>query len=165
MFGNNMTNPFMSYTPITQNIPMTNFSNIPIMSMRATPMPQMMNSIPQNRGLLSSLFGLGRGANTGSIMQGIRSGGFGNLLNNASKALGVVKEAIPIVKEVGPMFGNMKSMLKLASVFKDETDSPNKANIQKNNTNTKTQDIKEKDTSIPSTTINTIDNNQPNFFL
>ena len=51
---------------------------------------------------------------------------WGTLFNNTSKALGVVNQALPIVKQAGPMFNNMRSMLRVASAFKDVTDSNNK---------------------------------------
>ena len=110
MFGNNINNPFM----------MNNMYNPNMMGnamMRNTPM--MGNMIrnttmmggARSGGLLSSLFGGGRGA---ASLGGIsKSFNFGTLLTNTSKALGVVKDAIPIVKEVGPMIGNMKQMLKI----------------------------------------------------
>ena len=164
MYGNGINNPFMMqnmYSPIMGTNSM----------MRSIP---MMNSAPNMlgmgapRGGLSSLLGLGRTANgSGGIFSGLKSFNFGNLLTNTSKALGVVKEAIPIVKEVGPMVGNMRQMLKIASIFKDETDTSAKTTT--NNTTSKTGNetttIKESDT-ISSTTINTRTNdNEPNFFL
>ena len=124
--------------------------------MRTTP---IMNTA-RGSGILSSLFG-GRASQLGGIPKTFN---FSSLLTNTSKALGVVKDAIPIVKEVGPMFGNMKQMLKIASIFKDETDiSTNKG------TNTSIGEInnissKENDTKIISTTTNK-NNNEPNFFL
>ena len=72
---------------------------------------------------IRSLLGLGNTRNfTGGVSRGIN---WSSLLNNTSKTLSVVREAIPIVKEVGPMMNNMKSMLKVASVFKDATDVNN----------------------------------------
>ena len=84
------------------------------------------------RGGLGSLFGIGRTAGAGA-----GSFNLGSLLNGASKALGVVNQAIPIVKEVGPMMNNMRSMLKIASIFKDETDSSNSKTTTNTNNNTK----------------------------
>lgn len=158
MFGNNINNPFMisnMYGPSMMN------SSIPMMG------NSMMRSVPtmagaRSSGLLNSLFG-GRG----TLSQGLRSFNFGSLLNNASKALGVVKDAIPIVKEVGPMMGNMRQMLKIASIFKDETDTTNtRTTNSANNISVKknTTEIKENDTNIISTTTNQ-NNNEPNFFL
>jgi len=168
-----MNNSFMM-----SNMPYgTMMGNNPIMSggtmMRSAP---MMAGSPMIRGAargggLSSLLGLG-GRSGGGLMAGSRSINFAGLLNNASKALGVVNQAIPIVKEVGPMVGNMKSMLKIASVFKDETDI-NLRSTTNENTSTKenrniieTSNVKENDTSITSTNISRSSfNNEPNFFL
>ena len=66
---------------------------------------------------------------------------WGNFLNNTSKTLNVINQAIPVVKQAGPMFNNMRSMLKIASVFKEETrqqdikkDTSTSSNISYNNT-------------------------------
>lgn len=172
MFGNNINNPFMMNNMYNPNL-MGNvmIRNTPIMGnlmMRNTPM--MGNSMiggARTGGILSSLFGGGRGATSLGGIQ--KSFNFGSLLTNTSKALGVVKEAIPIVKEVGPMVGNMKQMLKIASIFKDETDivtNTSQTNIT-HNTSSKPAVVsseKENDTNIISTTTNQ-SNNQPNFFL
>ena len=120
---------------------------------------------------LSSLLGFGRG--TGGTLAGARSLNLGGLLNGASKALGVVNQAIPIVKEVGPMMNNMRSMLKLASLFKDETDNnigikTSTNNIISTNTDTinESANIKANSTNTTSTITNTKTNdNEPNFFL
>ena len=116
---------------------------------------------PRSGGLLSSLFGR-NAANT--ILPTARSFNFGTLLTNTSKALGVVKDAIPIVKEVGPMMGNMRSILKLASVFKDETDTPTitRESQVEEKTNNNTNENDTRTTSIITTNTN---NNEPNFFL
>lgn len=173
MFGNNMTGPFisptMAYGPMINNASLINTAN---MGMRSAPMmgianSPMLRSTPRAGGFLSSL--LGRGG-AGSLISGAKSTlNFGNILTNTSKALGVVKEAIPIVKEVGPMMGNMKSMLKIASIFKDETDTSTRSisNTSSNQTNiTSNEKVqKENDTKMASTTINKTLNNEPNFFL
>ena len=71
---------------------------------------------------IRSLLGLGNARNfAGGVSRGIN---WSSLLNNTSKTLSVVREAIPIVKEVGPMMNNMKSMLKVASVFKSAPGVP-----------------------------------------
>lgn len=169
MFTNNIGGPFispnMAYNPMITNSPIMNMANPAMMGMRG---PEFMGNtsmfgVPRSGGLLSSLFGRNT---TGNLLTGARSFNFGNLLTNTSKALGVVKDAIPIVKEVGPMMGNMRSILKLASVFKDETDI-NTSPISNNNTeisNTITN-TNENDTRTTSTTITESNNNEPNFFL
>ncbi len=132
MYGNNY-NPYM----------MPNMSYRPMMR---TPMMPITNT---GRGI-GSLLGL----SSRGISRGIN---WSSLLNNTSKTLGVIKEAIPVVKEVQPMLHNMRSIVKIASAFKDETDttpSSNKQNTEKNtasNGNT--------------TNDNKSYNNEPNFFI
>lgn len=160
MYGNNFNNPFI----------MQNMSYGPMMRTMNTP---MINGMTRgvSRGLggsLRSLLGLGSARN--GLSAGLRGINWSGLLGNASKALGVVNQAIPIVKEVGPMINNMKSMIKIASIFKDETDTtPTRStnnNVQtQNNTQTETSTIKKESDTISSTTINQINNNEPNFFL
>lgn len=153
MFGNNFGYPFMEGMPNQMISPMTRNMVGPAMS-------------PLNRGIsqgggLRSLLGLGRTTSPGGLAS--RGFSFSNLLNGASKTLGVVRDAIPVVKEIGPMMNNMKSMLKIASVFKDETDTKEKkeetsSNINNNDQNNSTN--KEKtDYSYNQS------NNSPNFFL
>ena len=70
------------------------------------------SSMVPKTGLLGRLGGV-----TGAV-KGINWGG---LLNNASRTLGVINQAIPVVKQAGPMLNNMKSMMRLATAFKNET--------------------------------------------
>jgi len=113
--------------------------------------------------------GWGLFRNLGRNIGLFRNINWGNLLNNTSRALGVVNQAIPIVKQAGPMFSNMRSMLRLASAFKDVTDE-DRVNIKKDTSNTSNF------SNINST--NSIDNrnkimsnkynnnyNMPNFFI
>lgn len=73
------------------------------------------------RGLTGIGFGMPRGA---SLFQRLGSRGFNlsSILTNTQKTLGVINQAIPVVKQAGPMVNNMKTMFKLAGAFKDETD-------------------------------------------
>ncbi len=75
------------------------------------------------------------------ITRSVNSINWSNLLNNTSKTLGVINQAIPIVKQTGPMIHNMRSMLKVAKAFKNETSNNNiENNTQKkqdNNTSPK----------------------------
>ena len=153
MFGNNFGYPFMGGMPNQMISPMTRNMMGPAMS-------------PLNRGIsqgggLRSLLGLGRTTSPGGLTS--RGFSFSNLLNGASKTLGVVRDAIPVVKEIGPMMNNMKSMLKIASVFKDETDTKEKKEETSSNINNNDQNnniTKEKtDYSYNQS------NNSPNFFL
>ena len=72
---------------------------------------------------------LGKLGGATSTIRGINWGG---LLNNVSRTLGVINQAIPVVKQAGPMLNNMKSMIRLANAFKNET-SPSKINNNQNN--------------------------------
>lgn len=90
-----------------------------------------LRGVGASRGLVgmtggSSALGASRGiglfGRLGNSLSAIRSLNWGGFINNASKTLGVINQTIPLVRQTGPMVRNMKSMLKLASVFKDETD-------------------------------------------
>ena len=115
------------------------------------PLPYLMRNamIPATTRASSSLFG-----RIGNIFQGIKSFNWTGLINNTSKTLGIINQSIPIVRQVGPMMGNMRSMIKLASAFKDETDA--KPNI------TYTNNIKNKEKE---SLISNNYNNSPTFFI
>lgn len=148
MYGNNFGYPFMGGMPSQIVPPMTGNMIGPMMG---APLR------PAGGGGLRSLLGLGR------TSTGTSGFNFTSLLNGASKTLGVVKDAIPVVKEVGPMMNNIRSMLKIASVFKDETDTTKKEDTTSSN-------IASSNTSSNNTTTQKVEytnqtNNQPNFFL
>lgn len=145
MYGNNFGYPFIGGIP-SQIPPITGNMMNPMIG-------APLRSSSSGLSGLRSLLGLGRTTGTSGF-------NFTSLLNGASKTLGVVKDAIPVVKEVGPMMNNMRSMLKIASVFKDETDitkkeDTTKSNISSNINNNSTQKVE----------YTNISNNQPNFFL
>lgn len=148
MYGSYINGPFM----------MPNMGYSPMMTMA----PNMMRSSLGGGigGGLRSLLGLTprMGSAIGTAGRGIN---WASLLNNTSKTIGVVKEAIPIVKEVGPMMNNMRSMFKIASVFKDETDTSSGI---KNTSESSTSN----NVSLDKTTTESSQNyraNTPNFFL
>ena len=93
--------------------------------------PPIQNTIiPQRlaaRGIANSL-GATRGTGLinrlGNGFASLKAINWSGLINGTSKTLGVINQTIPIVKQVGPVMNNMKSMLRVASIFKDETDSP-----------------------------------------
>jgi hypothetical protein len=68
----------------------------------------------------------------GRIGNTIKSVNWSGLLNGADRTLGLVNQTIPLVREAKPMFSNMKSMVKLAKAFRNET-TPTRNNIQRNN--------------------------------
>lgn len=59
----------------------------------------------------------------GRITSSLRTFNWSNLLNGTNKTLNVVNQTIPLVRQAGPMFNNMKSMLRLAKVFGNETNN------------------------------------------
>lgn len=132
-------------------------------------MPQMMPYASLSRGTL----GLGSGALTnqgmglmgklGRSASALKGVNWGGLLNNASRALGVVNQAIPLVKQAGPMFNNMKSMLRLASAFKDETDDK-KVDTNTSNNNTDNEQVHNEELNYTNSA--TYQNSQnPSFFI
>lgn len=165
MYGNNFGYPFMN--SMGSGTMMGQMGPAMGMGQMGAPMGMGRAAAPMGGGMtggLRSLLGLAPRGAAGAGMA--RSGfSFSNLLNGASKTLGVVNQAIPIVKQVGPMMNNMKSMLKIASVFKDETDTTslkkegNSSNVDNSTNNSSPKE----ETSTE--TINIQTNNSPNFFL
>ncbi len=68
----------------------------------------------------------------GRIGNTIRSINWSGLLNGADRTLGLVNQTIPLVREAKPMFSNMKSMVKLAKAFRNET-TPQRTNYKAQN--------------------------------
>lgn len=121
------------------------------------------NSIPRSAGLFSRLFGGGNAINAGmGVSRGINWTG---LLNGASKTLNVINQAIPVVKQVGPMYNNMKSMLKVASLFKDETDPVVKSDSSERKNNISSNFDDKKNEEKEKTIINNNYSGSPNFFI
>ena len=83
----------------------------------------------------------------------IKSVNWSGLLNGADRTLGLVNQTIPLVREAKPMFSNMKSMVKLAKAFRNET-TPVRNNITRNNV------IETKPEVMPQT-----NNNPARFFI
>ena len=154
MYGNNPFPPFYN------NINPTPLRG-PSLLGRATMSPNLFRGA--NGGLGNILRG---GTNAGGIFSKLKGSGItlGNILTNTQKTLNVVNQAIPIIKQTGPMFNNMKTMFRLASAFKDETSNtkttPKEKEKEKDNNNrdnTK-ENVKENDTESKH-------NNEPNFFI
>ena len=112
--------------------------------------------------------GLGLFNRLGSSMRAIKGINWGGLITNASKTLNVVNQAIPLVRQVGPMMNNMKSMMRIASIFKDETDiRPKNKNIKGSNSvvynKTNTKQLNNQDVATKSNA--TYYDNSPTFFV
>jgi len=87
---------------------------------------------------------------------------FSKILNGTQKVLGVANQAIPLVKQVGPVINNAKTMFRIMSEFK-KSDKPRvntkqnsivNTNNRQNNNYTNTQ-----------TNTNYSSNNGPTFFM
>ena len=141
--------------------------------------PNYLRTIPpiMPNNLMRNIGGLTRTATNGGLFSRLgqslgffRNINWGGFINNASKTLGVINQTIPLVKQAGPMVRNFKSVLKLASVFKDETDQiTNKNNIintKKSTTNNSTNNYNKQVNQNSNTSPNTInETNQPIFFV
>ena len=92
------------------------------------------------------------GTKTGLLSRIFRNGiNWSTILTNTQKTLNIVNQTIPVIKQVGPMVNNAKTMFKVMNEFKKiDTPSVNK----KENKNIK--EIKEK---------NINNQNNPTFFL
>ena len=109
--------------------------------------PYMPYAAPANGGGLFSRL-LGRGINWSSILSGTQ------------KTLGIVNQAIPLVKQVSPVMKNAKTMFKIMNEFK-KVDTPSDMS-QRNSSgvNTTSNIVKEE-----STQNNTSFNDGPTFFI
>ena len=115
-----------------------------------------LRGLGQTRGI--NLFG-----RLGNSLNAIKSINWSGIINNTSKTLGIINQSIPIVKQVGPMMNNMKSMLRIASIFKDETDIPyhqHTTSHTSKSTNPSTNTLKREPTFI-----NKTDDYSPTFFI
>ena len=129
--------------------------NQPFLISRYPTIPNLMRgtmlSNATNQVARASLFG-----RIGNFFHNFKAFNWSGLINNTSKTLGIINQTIPLVRQVGPMVGNMRSMIKLASVFKDETDTDIKKQEDiKNNNN-----IKEE-----SSINNNLNYDSPTFFI
>ena len=114
--------------------------------------------------------GLGIFSKLSNSMRAIKGVNWGNLITNTSKTLNVVNQTIPLVRQVGPMMNNMKSMLRIASIFKDETDIKPKSFKQNNSNNTYSTNNINSNINPSHNDINTKSNynyydNSPTFFI
>ena len=110
----------------------------------------------------ASLFG-----RLGNAFGAIKAFNWSGLINNTSKTLGIINQTIPLVRQVGPIMGNMRSMLRLASAFKDETDTTNTSNSNNNSTtnNNHIQVQEKNDIEKKETLRDNITSDSPTFFI
>lgn len=114
--------------------------------------PSALTSSPSvTRGLLRGV--LGRGLNWGSI------------LNNTQRTLGIINQAIPVVKQVSPIVNNAKTMFRVMNEFK-KMDTPTEPNTVVNNaTNTNTENEQTNTNNISDPNINYSTSQGPTFFV
>lgn len=86
---------------------------------------------PARTGLIGSLFGRGSSINWGSI------------LNNTQRVLGIANQAIPMIKQMGPVMKNARTMFQVMNEFK-KVDSTSLKPYK-----TETTKTKEDTTNIP----------------
>ena len=79
----------------------------------------------------------------------IKSINWTGMINNTSKTLGIINQSIPIVKQVGPMMNNMRSILRIASIFKDETDTQKSTTTKTNYSSSTSNNTNKDDTYSP----------------
>lgn len=102
--------------------------------------PPIARNIPRN-GIFKNFFG---GVN------------FNELLNQTSKTLNVINQAIPIIYQIRPLINNTKTIFKIANIIKDDGPS----NSKYDNTNINSNKINETKKEELSSSIN-----EPTFFL
>ena len=92
---------------------------------------------------------------TGLLSKIFKNGiNWSSFLSNTQKTLNIVNQTIPVIKQMGPMVNNAKTMFKIMNEFK-KIDTPKK--IEKKEKNQTKNIIEQKE----STQIN---NNNPTFF-
>lgn len=104
-----MNNQIYTMYPYMNNVPFRQFSYAPVNAGRG--------------GLLSSLFG-GKTA-----VASAKTFSFSNLLNGASKTLGVINQAIPVVYQVKPIWNNAKTMFRVARELNKKSDVVTKSDV------------------------------------
>lgn len=88
-----------------------------------------------------------------SKLRGVK---WGDFLNNTSKTLNVINQAIPIVYQVKPLITNAKTMFKIANIIKSDDKQPYINNYNKPSS----QNIEKKEEKQ-----NNFSSNQPTFFV
>lgn len=106
-------------------------------------------SAPAKTGIFSSLFKGGK-LSLGSIVAGTQ------------KTLGVINQAIPVIKQVSPVMRNAKTMFKVMNEFK-KTDTPKNTKEAVKQTNKVNDSIKQNDFHEEKNI--EINDNGPTFFI
>lgn len=107
---------------------------------------------------------VGGAATRGGLFRGLLSGArginWGSILNNTQRTLGIINQAIPVVKQVSPVMKNARTMFQVMNEFK-KVDTPTTSSNQ-TTTRPSTSSI-EKKSETSSNIVS--EENQPTFFL
>lgn len=128
----------------------------------ATKSPSLLRSLFGNssRGLANTLSATGSINTATNVAQATtKSFSFTNLLNGASKTLGVINQAIPVIYQVKPIWNNAKTMLRVMKAV-----NQNESNTQYNQNNLNINNINETNTNDNNSKITQPKNNAPTFF-
>ena len=109
-----------------------------------------MATAPAKTGLLSNLIG------------GIRGISWGSILNNTQRTLGIINQAIPVVKQVTPVMKNAKTMFRVMNEFKKVDEQPVNTQSQIVPSSQETQTEKN---YTPNTKASIQYTNEPTFFI
>lgn len=109
-------------------------------------MPYMTAAPVAKSGIFKSLFG---GLNLSSI------------INGTQKTLGIVNQAIPLIKQAGPVLNNAKTMFRVMNEFKKVDFNKSDTNINTNNNPVKNNSTPESANLIKTPNFQ---NNGPTFF-
>jgi hypothetical protein len=101
-----------------------------------------LNSYPYRPGLLSGIIG------------GFKTTNWSSLLNNTQRTLSVINQAIPVVNQVKPLWGNAKTMFKIMGAVKSDGKYEPKEEVRK---------VEKHETSTNYE--KPIDDNKPKFFI
>ena len=112
-------------------------------------MPQATSTIPR----ISSLLGGAKVGTAGAAASGASKITFSEILNGASKTLGVINQAIPVFYQVKPIWNNARTMFRVVKEInsKDEPSAKTTSNNATNQVNKNSQK-------------NIEENNAPTFF-
>ena len=104
---------------------------------------------------------MGTNAMRGGLFRGLLRGTNGinwsSILNNTQRTLGIINQAIPVVKQITPVMRNAKTMFQVMNEFK-KVDSPTPS-TSISTTNTSSSD------SMNTTASSITTDSQPTFFL
>lgn len=131
-----------------------NFTNIPLRSAPMSYIPTRSLQTPLLSSRISPL--LTRAATPTALQTATKSFSWSNLLNGASRTLGVINQAIPVVNQVKPVVNNVKTMFKVVKEL-NKTDTKTTTNQDINKTESK-QDNIQKNNKVTN-------DNQPKFFV